>query len=88
MPSWNGTYISNTWNVGVRTIVLSSTKAAPGESKAFRDLHDDLQREIAARHGAERHEFIAGSGHYIQKDKPQVVIAAARELAGCTAASD
>jgi pimeloyl-ACP methyl ester carboxylesterase len=48
-------------------------------------LHDDLQREIAARHNAERHEFVPGSGHYIQKDRPQAVIAAARELAGCAA---
>jgi pimeloyl-ACP methyl ester carboxylesterase len=72
-------------SMAVRTIVLSSTKAAPGESSAFRQLHDDLQREIAARHSAERHEFVPGSGHYIQKDRPQAVIAAARELAGCAA---
>jgi hypothetical protein len=28
---------------------------------------------------------VADSGHYIQRDRPDVVVAAARELAGCTA---
>jgi pimeloyl-ACP methyl ester carboxylesterase len=59
---------------GIPTIVLSSTEAALGET---------LQREIAAVHATRRHEFVAGSGHYIQRDQPQAVIAAARELAGC-----
>ena len=69
---------------GLPVIVLSSTKAAPGESAAFRELAAKLQDEMAAAYPAQRHEFVAGSGHYIQRDRPEAVIRAARELAGCS----
>ncbi|MBS0389382.1 MAG: alpha/beta hydrolase, partial [Proteobacteria bacterium] len=69
----------------VETIVLSSTQPSPGESPAFRTLWKQLQDEIAADYSAGRHEFVANSGHYIQRDQPQSVIVAARELAGCPA---
>ena len=65
------------------TIVLSSTEAAPGETAAFRALARRLQREIAAANATLRHEFVAGSRHYIQREKPERVISAIRELAGC-----
>jgi fructose 1,6-bisphosphatase len=67
----------------VPTIVLSSTRAATGETAAFRELAARLQDEIAAAHATQRHTFVAESGHYIQRDQPQAVIRAARELAGC-----
>jgi pimeloyl-ACP methyl ester carboxylesterase len=67
----------------VPTIVLSSTRAATGETPAFRALAAQLQNEIAAGFAARRHEFVIGSDHYVQRDKPQAVINAARELAGC-----
>jgi pimeloyl-ACP methyl ester carboxylesterase len=67
----------------IPTIVLSSTRAAPGETPAFRGLMRKLQNEQAAQYDARRHEFVADSGHYIQRDRPEVVIAAIRELAGC-----
>lgn len=67
----------------IPAIVLSSTRAAPGETPAFRDLMRKLQDEIAAEYGAARHDFVAGSGHYIQRDRPEAVIGAVRELAGC-----
>jgi hypothetical protein len=54
-----------------------------GETAAFRTLAAQLQNEIAAASGARRHEFVVDSGHYIQRDQPQAVISAARELAGC-----
>jgi pimeloyl-ACP methyl ester carboxylesterase len=68
--------------LNVPTIVLSSTRAAAGEKPAFRALLAQLQTRLAATYAA-RHEFIPDSGHYIQRDQPQVVINAARELAGC-----
>jgi pimeloyl-ACP methyl ester carboxylesterase len=43
------------------------------------------QVEIAAAFPAARHVRVDGSGHYIQRDRPDVVVAAARELAGCPA---
>jgi len=65
------------------TIVLSSTLAAPGETPTFRALQRRLQSEIASANHAVRHEFVAGSGHYIQRDRPEVVARAIEELAGC-----
>jgi pimeloyl-ACP methyl ester carboxylesterase len=60
----------------VRAIVLSSTvPPRPHEAQ--------LQDEIAADFPSARHEFVDGAGHYIQRDRPEVVINAARELAGC-----
>jgi len=67
----------------IPAIVLSSTRAAPGETPAFRGLMRNLQDEIALEYGSARHEFVTGSGHYIQRDRPEVVVAAVRELAGC-----
>jgi pimeloyl-ACP methyl ester carboxylesterase len=69
----------------VPTIVLSSTRAAFGESAKFRALQATLQQEIAAAYATRRHESVSESGHYIQRDQPQTVINAARELAGCSA---
>lgn len=69
------------------TIVLSSTRAGPGEPPAFRALAARLQAGLATDYAARRHEFVTGSGHYIQVDAPGTVIDAVRELAGCHAAS-
>jgi pimeloyl-ACP methyl ester carboxylesterase len=67
----------------VRTIVLSSTvtpKSGTPETQKHAML---LQDEIAADFPGARHIFVTGAGHYIQRDQPDVVINAARELAGC-----
>ena len=69
----------------VPTVVLSSTRPAMGESPAFRALAAQLQDELADTYAARRHEFVIDSGHYIQRDQPQAVINAVRELAGCDA---
>jgi pimeloyl-ACP methyl ester carboxylesterase len=65
------------------TIVLSSSVAAPGESAAFRSLQRRMQSEIAAAGRTVRHEFVDGSGHYIQQDRPEAVMRAIEELADC-----
>jgi pimeloyl-ACP methyl ester carboxylesterase len=67
----------------VPTIVLSSTRPAAGEKPEFRALLAQLQNELSDTYAARRHDFVPDSGHYIQRDQPQVVINAARELAGC-----
>ena len=65
------------------TIVLSRTRALNGETPASQVLAESQQHEIAAAFPSARHVRVDNSGHYIQRDRPEVVIAAARELAGC-----
>jgi pimeloyl-ACP methyl ester carboxylesterase len=67
----------------VRTIVLSSTLAPRRSTPESLARAAQLQGEIALDFPASRHVFVTGATHYIQKDKPEVVINAARELAGC-----
>ena len=70
---------------GVPTIVLSRTRPLQGETAASQALAEKLQDEIAAAFPEARHVRVDDSGHYIQRDRPDVVVAAARELAGCAA---
>src|SRR6185369_10556763 len=67
----------------LRTIVLSSTVAPKNGTVELQAHAAELQDEIAADFPRARHVFVTGAGHYIQRDKPEVVINAARELAGC-----
>jgi pimeloyl-ACP methyl ester carboxylesterase len=68
---------------GVRTIVLSSTRGPTGETPSARALAARLQDEIAADFPDADHVRVNDSGHYIQRDHPEVVVEAARKLAGC-----
>jgi pimeloyl-ACP methyl ester carboxylesterase len=67
----------------VRTIVLSSTLAPRNSTPESLARAAQLQGEIASDFPGSRHVFVTGATHYIQRDKPEVVINAARELAGC-----
>jgi pimeloyl-ACP methyl ester carboxylesterase len=67
----------------VPTIVLSRTRALNGENEASQLQAETLQGEIVADFPSARHVRVSDSGHYIQRDRPDVVIDAARELAGC-----
>jgi pimeloyl-ACP methyl ester carboxylesterase len=67
----------------VRTIVLSSTVPPKNGTPDSQARAAQLQDEIAADFPSARHVFVTGAGHYIQRDQPDVVINAARELAGC-----
>jgi pimeloyl-ACP methyl ester carboxylesterase len=69
----------------VRTIVLSSTRPPKGATPESLLRASQLQGEIAADFPGSQHIFVTGAGHYIQRDKPDVVINAVRELAGCGA---
>ena len=68
----------------VHTIVLSSTHGALGEAPVLRTQAARLQEDIAADFPAAR-QIRVDSGHYIQRDQPEVVINSVRELAGCAA---
>ena len=65
------------------TIVLSSTRAALITSGSAWALLGRMQDEIAAAFPGSQHIRVENSGHYIQRDRPEVVIEAARALAGC-----
>jgi pimeloyl-ACP methyl ester carboxylesterase len=67
----------------VPTVVLSSTGARRGETPVSRTEAARLQEDIVADFPGARHIRVEGSGHYIQKDRPDVVIDSVRELAGC-----
>jgi pimeloyl-ACP methyl ester carboxylesterase len=72
---------------GFPTIVLSSTRGPLGETPAARALAADMQDEIAADFPGAEHVRVADSGHYIQRDQPEIVVEAARHLAGCAVAA-
>jgi pimeloyl-ACP methyl ester carboxylesterase len=67
----------------VPTVVLSSTGALRGETPVSRMEAARLQEDIVADFPGARHIRVEGSGHYIQRDRPDVVIEAVRKLAGC-----
>ena len=67
----------------VPTIVLSRTRGLHNETPASQALAELLQGEIVGTFPAARHVRVDNSGHYIQRDRPEVVVDAARELAGC-----
>ena len=67
----------------VPAIVLSSTSAALGEAPSLRTAAARLQEDIVADFPAARQIRVDGSGHYIQRDRPEAVIDSVRELAGC-----
>lgn len=69
--------------VGLPTIVLSSTRRLQGETAAAETREVGLQDELAREFPGAEHVRVPGSGHYIQRDRPDVVIAAVRKLAGC-----
>lgn len=54
----------------------------------MRAIAADMQDEIAADFPEASHVRVPDSGHYIQRDQPAVVIAAARRLAGCAVSPD
>ena len=67
----------------VPTIVLSRTRLLHGETTASQALAALLQNDITSDFPAARHVQV-DAGHYIQNDRPEVVVDAARELAGCS----
>jgi pimeloyl-ACP methyl ester carboxylesterase len=69
----------------IPTIVLSSTRGPASETPAARAWAAHLQDEITNDFPGARHVRVDDSGHYIQRDHPEVVVEAVRELAGCDA---
>ncbi|MEP7242500.1 MAG: alpha/beta fold hydrolase [Gammaproteobacteria bacterium] len=67
----------------VPTIVLSSTIAPRGATPELIASATRMQDEIAADFPSAQHVRVEGAGHYIQKDRPDAVIGAARQLVGC-----
>jgi pimeloyl-ACP methyl ester carboxylesterase len=72
----------------IPTIVLSSTGVFRGETPAARVEAARLQENIVSDFPGARHIRVEGSGHYIQKDRPDTVTLAVREISGCKPAPD
>jgi pimeloyl-ACP methyl ester carboxylesterase len=70
----------------IPTVVLSSTRGPTGETPSARAIAARMQDEIAEDFPNSRHVRVDDSGHYIQRDKPEIVVDAVRELAGCSPA--
>jgi len=68
---------------GLPTVVLSSTRRLAGETAAAEAREVRLQDDIAQEFPGSEHLRVPASGHYIQRDRPGVVVAAVRKLAGC-----
>jgi pimeloyl-ACP methyl ester carboxylesterase len=69
--------------VGLATIVLSSTQRLEGETAAAQAREMRFQDDLAGEFPGSQHLSVPRSGHYIQRDRPDIVIAAVRKLAGC-----
>ncbi len=67
----------------IPTIVLSSTRVSATETQEQRTEAVTQQNEIAADFPGAQHMYVEDSGHYIQRDRPGIVVNAVRELAGC-----
>ena len=63
--------------------MLSSTRLGANETPEQRPQAVSLQDAIAADYPGATHVYVEDSGHYIQRDKPDVVVDAIRKLAGC-----
>ena len=57
-----------------------SMKMTPEQATAFEAKWVELQNEEAAWSSRSQHQLVAGSGHYIQFEKPNAVIAAVRSV--------
>jgi pimeloyl-ACP methyl ester carboxylesterase len=64
-------------------IVLSSTLPLLHQTEQEHDAEVALQNELAEDFPSPRHQFVDHAGHYIQRDQPDIVVAAVREAAGC-----
>ena len=51
-----------------------------GDRAAMRSVWEAMHAEMAALSSTGQHRFIAGAGHYVQRDAPQSVIDAAAEI--------
>lgn len=65
--------------------VLVRATFVPPESGAFERMSRALWRDWSNLLGAARVEAVAGTGHYIQKDRPDAVVAAIRAVASASA---
>ncbi|MGH8296463.1 MAG: alpha/beta fold hydrolase [Steroidobacteraceae bacterium] len=68
---------------GLPAIVLSSTRRLRGETAAAQARETRLQDDLVREFPGSEHLRVPDSGHYIQRDRPEVVIAAVRKLTGC-----
>lgn len=64
----------------IPTRVLARASYALTERGSFEAMHRQTQRDWLGLTGATRLEQVAGSGHYLQRDRPDAVVAAVKSL--------
>jgi hypothetical protein len=77
---------ANRWHSTIPLVVLTHGKIPPAptgqeeKSAALEKAWLNLQRELTTRSPAGTHVIATGSGHYIQRDEPTLVIGAVRQV--------
>jgi pimeloyl-ACP methyl ester carboxylesterase len=71
----------------IPTRVLARESYSITERGAFETMHRQSQRDWLALTGAPQLQLVAGSGHYLQRDRPDAVVAAVNDLLRTTAVS-
>jgi len=64
----------------IPTVVLAATKPPPGAPAGGQEIWLSVQRQFASELNNGRFVLAQGAGHYIQRDKPELVINAIRSL--------
>lgn len=88
LVAMNGALNAHTWRADIPLLVLTrgsareikSSNAPDAASLARYEIWLDLQRELATRSPRAEHIIAKQSGHFIQNDEPQLVIAGVRRI--------
>jgi pimeloyl-ACP methyl ester carboxylesterase len=88
LVAMNGALNAHTWRANIPLLVLTrgsareikSSNAPDAASLARYEIWLDLQRELATRSPRAEHIIAKQSGHFIQNDEPQLVIAGVRRI--------
>jgi len=75
------------WHADIPLIVLTAAKAQPGAegplaylAPKFEEIRQELQQDLVHRSPRGKHVVATRSGHFIQRDEPELVVDAIREV--------
>jgi pimeloyl-ACP methyl ester carboxylesterase len=91
---WKGT-IEQTrkanWHANIPLVVLTAAKAQPGAAGSlaylaptFEQIRQELQQDLVHRSSRGKQIVATRSGHFIQRDEPELVVSAIREVVEAT----
>lgn len=64
----------------IPVVVISATGDFYGEEEKLKEVHIRIQRDLAQKLSAKSFTIVNDSGHFIQKDRPQIVIDSIKSL--------